>query len=314
MFLGIELNTHLVFESPNSSAGRGLQPLPVITPAVIDIGAKGDPIEQLPDQSTPLLYNSPILFREDFFDPVSRIRRGRFYKRNVNSIELQWEVDPTPAQSSHISVLGDRYNNHTGRLRTTLLTFQSFPLRLDFPALQNATRAVVLGTRQSPTFWKIIDIETISTGEELVTLKSRTWFGVLPELNTDKILDESDRAKVVETIERLADTIYRAGPESVIDRARDAASAIMLAALRQEGAKVRAKDLSDAIKRFEKHNKLKKLQILQNAARIIARLHSRAKPSEQERSSPPNVCEQDGELAVLSVGTILRDLGWANWL
>jgi hypothetical protein len=161
----------------------------------------------------------------------------------------------------------------------------------------------------------VIDVEPISTGEELVTLKARGSFGALPEIEINKIIDVDDRSKVVETIEKLIDTIHRAGPESAIDHARNAGSAILLAVLRQHGEHVRAKDLSDAIKEVEKHPTLGKLGIVVSSARIVARLHSRTKPSEQERrENLPLVRDQDAELAVLCIGTILRDLGWANWL
>ncbi len=320
MFLGIEEDRHLVFEGTHLWDGRGLWPLPMITPAAILADTSREPAEGLPQKNSPLLATTSTIFREDFFDPVTRIRRGRFYKKENNQ---PWEVSPHPAlnlgvMSSYgptIEVYKRLVNASTGLLRIRqLLTFQSFPLSNVLRDSRPHNVNVELGSSESPTFWRVIDVEPISTGEELVTLKARGSFGALPEIDTNKIHDVDDRSKVVETIEKLVDTIHRAGPESVIDHARNAASAILLAALRQHGKDVRGKDLGDAVKEFEKHPHLGKLGIVLSTARIVTRLHSRTKPSEQERrENLPAIREQDAELAVLCVGTILRDLGWANW-
>lgn len=321
MFVGIEESSHLVFEGTTTIEGRGLWPMPVITPATFYFDSSDELVVDLPSPGVPLLWHSGILFREDSFDAVTRIRRGRFYKRERETKD--WEVSPHPAlnlgalnsYSPAIERQKQQLNASTGLLRKKdLVTFQSFSLWHDFPNLRQHQAGVALGTRQSPTFWRVIHIETISTGEELVTLKARASFGVLPELNKEKI-PENDRGKVIETVEKLVDNVHRAGPEAVIDDAGQATFAIMLARLRQEeGSEVLPDDLAKCIGKFEKHPKLKDLVIVIHAAFIVNRLHPRRKVVEQERRELPVIREQDAELAVLCVGTILRDLGWASWL
>jgi len=44
-----------------------------------------------------------------------------------------------------------------------------------------------------------------------------------------------------------------------------------------------------------------------------ARLHARAKPVERAKRPMRPVREQDAELAIQCVGTILCELGWAEW-
>jgi hypothetical protein len=320
MFVGIEESSHLVFEGASTTEGRGLWPLPFITPAIFFVGTSNKPLEGLPKPNVPLLWHSAILFREDFFDPVTRIRRGRFYRREGEP--KNWEVSPHPALNlgalnvypPAIEGFKQQLNASTGLLRKNdLLTFQSFSLWQDFPDIQQHQAVVVLGTRQSPTFWRVLHIETISTGEELVTLKARASFGALPELNTDKI-PKSDRGKVIDTVEKLIDNVHRAGPEAVVDDAREAVFAILLARLRQEeGCEVLPDDLANCIGKFEEHQKLKNLVIVINAAYIVNRLHPRRKVVEQERRQLPVIREKDAELAVLCVGVILRDLDWATW-
>jgi len=267
MLLGIEERTHLVFEGPSPFGGRGLWPLPMVTPAAIVAHASDNPAELLPQDSSgaPLLHAAQFFFREDFFDPVTRIRRGRFYKPGAQPRALTWSVSPHPAlnlgamgrapvQASH------EWNAATGLFQKELITFQSFSLWHEFPDFKPGHALVALGTKQSPTIWKVLSAEPISTGEELVTLKARSAFGTLPELSSDKITDPSDRAQVVEMMEKLADTVYRAGPEPVIHLARDAASAILLAAARQYGdKKISALDLANTASLFEKYPELSNL-------------------------------------------------------
>lgn len=73
--------------------------------------------------------------------------------------------------------------------------------------------------------------------------------------------------------------------------------------------KEEALDLGKLIKRLEKEGKI----IAVNAANIIARLHARAKPSEQEKRVLRPIREQDSDLAVQCVGALLCEIGIAEW-
>ena len=158
------------------------------------------------------------------------------------------------------------------------------------------------------TIWNIIAIESISTGEDLVTLKSCSSLGILPEVESSEI-PESSRKAVMETLDIFADEVHRAAPASVIDRARESISQVLLAYLALEGKN--AKDLSGLIKDLERKHGQKVITVA--AAKIIARLHAGAKPVEKTKRSLPEICQQDAELAAQCVGVILCELGWANW-
>src|SRR2546427_10261748 len=179
MYLGIEEDRHLVFEGTHMWDGRGLWPLPMITPASISAATSRELLEGLPQENSPLLANATTVFREDFFDPVTRIRRGRFYKKESSQ---KWEVSPHPALNLQaLSGYGPAMepykrllNASTGLLLTdALLTFQSFRLSNMLRGFPPHNANVELGSREFPTFWRVIDVEPISTGEELVTLKAR---------------------------------------------------------------------------------------------------------------------------------------------
>ncbi len=153
-------------------------------------------------------------------------------------------------------------------------------------------------------------METNTSGEELVVLKGRHSFGALPEIDKELIPIER-RERVLEFLNKLQEDIFRASPASVIDRARDAAASILRAYLGDDSNLKVDVDLDSLIKKVRS---LGNLANIGNAGDIVRILHSRAKPSIQEKI--PNirqVHEQDAELAVQCVGMILCDLGWAEW-
>lgn len=76
MFLGIDDNTGLVYESVGSVPDRPILPIPMVSQARV--------IEDRKDWATlPASYRGAPhtwLFREDSFDAVTRTRRGRLYQ------------------------------------------------------------------------------------------------------------------------------------------------------------------------------------------------------------------------------------------
>ena len=116
------------------------------------------------------------------------------------------------------------------------------------------------------------------------------------------------RAQVKRTLEILAEDIYRAGPESVIDRARDAASAILSAYVVDKGLADVTKDLGKLVGVLGQLPRDDRPNICATGGDIIAILHPRAKPSEQAQRPLRPIREQDAELAVQLVGTMLCDL------
>ncbi len=247
--------------------------------------------EKIPDRTD--LGCAKLLFREDYFDPVTRVRRGRFYARN-ESQPSNWSVPPHPALSDE-----QRQAGRDGRLQKSLNSFHDWPARMEISARAQHT-TIVLGVKQAATLWRVIAIEQISTGEDLVSLKSRSNMGVLPELLEEKVPPAHKRG-ISESVDRLVDTAYRGGPEAVIDRCRDLAAATLGVDLGRP-----AKDLSDLANLAAKQNRL----LLSSAARILCLLHSRAKPSVQFQRSVLHPTEEDAALALECTASILRELGW----
>lgn len=108
---------------------------------------------------------------------------------------------------------------------------------------------------------------------------------------------------------KLEQELFRAGPESVVDRSREAATAILSKYLQSHGKTDPGKDLGHLANKIAEAG----FEVVANAARIIARLHARGKHAEQERRAIRPITEQDAEFAVQAVGVVLCDLGWAHW-
>lgn len=242
-----------------------------------------------------------LCFREDSFDPVSRIRRGRFYEATGRT--GSWRV----IESQTVTISGSRREN--GMLDVTVRGYTAYNLSAQVGEMPEV---VLLGSDSAFTVWSVVDIETIATREALFTLKARHSLGVLPKIYWERMPVEHMR-KVRETLEKLGDDYRRAGPESVIDRAREAATAILSTYLQSEGDNsASGKDLGDLVKKLK--DMPNKMHILACVAEIPQRLHSRGKSAEREkRDNLRSIREQDAELAVQCVGTMLCELRWAEW-
>jgi hypothetical protein len=187
-------------------------------------------------------------------------------------------------------------------------TFHGFSFQNRYLNRKVEQPLVLLGLDDRFTIWTVINLEVISTGEELVTLKARRGIGVLPVIETRSVPD-GYQAKVQESLESFIDEVHRAAPISVIDRARDAASQVLLAYYGGTAGK-RAPDLSALARRLTDDEKY----VAANSANIIALLHSRGKPSERtRRPTMRSIREEDAQLATQCLGTLLCEVGWAEW-
>ena len=296
MNIGIDRDNNLFYEG-RSTWGHAVWPSPVITPARIVFEQEGD----LKAENRRDLVGDAWIFREDSFDPIVRIRRGRFYQAGDQQPQ-NWHVQVHPAIPSE----GREANK--GIVTKLLETFHGNPIWHRFIKGQTNQPLVLLGFDERFTVWTIINVENISTGEDLVTLKSCSCLGVLPEVESEKIPD-NNRSAVMASLDAFADEVYQAAPVSVIDRSRDAASLVLLAYFDLVGEG--AKDLGALTNDLEKENEPKIIAV--SAAKIIARLHARAKPVEQAKRSLRGIREQDAELATQCLGVILCELGWADW-
>jgi hypothetical protein len=239
------------------------------------------------------LQRTEMIFREDSFDPTTRIRRGRFYKRAA--------ALPQPSSQPVLPRTVEDYER-LARPRD-MFVFDQY----QFTPNSRLPKFVALGTVDS--VWRVLSRpERMSTGEFLFVLKARLGFGVLPEVDHEKI-PELGRAKAIEALQTLIDAAHRESPGSVVDRARDAAQWCLgtWAASKFGDTGLMTKDLWDIIKAIRGRPEQ---VIATDAANIVRTLHAR-KPNEQQRRGTRPVMEDDAELAVRAVAFMLREFGWA---
>ncbi len=303
-WIGIEKDLGLFYEGAFRH-GHTVSPIPVTAPAAL-ISEAGFP-PKLPPPNAPEQVD--MLFREDSFDAVTRVRRGRLYIATQSRPE-HWEVFPHPNRPAEAK----EAKMGPGTLTRPLYSFQplAVPHRLREIHAAGGRPLVVIGTDASFTIWTISSIEGSTSTEYLVTLRGRQTFGALPDLNLAAI-PQACRQAVQEAVAKLRDEVFRAGPGSVVDRCRDAASAALSGHLQNLGAIGPGKELDEQIKVLNGFEDAKKKRVAAAAAEIVRVLHSREKPSVRERLPVPPVREQEAELSVYCVGSLLCELGWAEW-
>jgi hypothetical protein len=167
---------------------------------------------------------------------------------------------------------------------------------------------VVLGQDNHFTFWEIISIECNLVGTPVLLIKAKRTYNDLPTIRPNS-LDSSVEKDLKDSIERVESSINRQGPTEVIDRCRDALS---IAFGHKSGD--RSKDLSEGIRAYLKSSypdSAKMDDLCSHCGRIVARLHSRGKPNEQQGKGVPGLTEHDANLALNCLKISLRELGYA---
>ena len=300
--IGVDENRGLVFEGDSNYGAHLIWPVPVMTPAqFLDSSAKEFSSFEAGNTTT-------YYFREDMFDPVSRIRRGRFYKF-AGTKGADWQVLPSP----QVSIQHNGSGNDGMLSIRSLSDYRAFPIsgELNNLGLSLAPAVVVLGKDKSSTLWSIIHIEASFTGEEMATLKARQSLGALPELNFRKLPAENE-ISIQEALQTLEDDYHLASPESVVDRANEAATRILNAYLELKERRSQ-NSLHKAINETGQLDQADKKEVAKNAADIVRLLHGRTKYAVQIDKNTRPIREQDAELAVQCIGVMLCDLGWADW-
>ncbi len=301
MYLGFDPQTGHVYE------GLGSAEFPA---AITPIVTFAKLIESDADwNALPLGHTSTAhdwIFREDSFDPSSRIRRGRVYMPAPGASRPQAQrLVPHPAEDPHGRTLGAG-----GRASKALeLYFVCEPL-LSKPN-RGVGMTLALGTHKAASRWRIVQTELIANGCVMVTLKALTGFGALPELASARI-DVKLRTSVEKAVERVAEAAFKETPTSIIDQCRNAMTVVLSHWLVQEGNDdtILSKDLGQvatavAAKAGDK-------SCLVSLAQVAARLHVRGKANEQQTKQLRVPTEEDAELAIQSLGFTLREIGWAK--
>ncbi|MBN2312610.1 MAG: hypothetical protein JXM79_01695 [Sedimentisphaerales bacterium] len=283
MFLGIDTNTGIIYETGSSFwNGRPLLPTPYIFPLQI-AKTPEEALNKLIQRSD---ITQRLLFREDAYDPVSKVRRGRLYKPETSQPQ-KWIVLPIkPSQE--------------GNEEKQLNSYQANKLTSWNPSQQ---LFAAIGMDKAYSMWRIVSIDRMYSNEDLVTMRPLYFLGNLPDLLPDKI-PEKWRTKVIENVQKVVDAMYKADADSIVELCRHAASSALFAEFDEDISQANKKDLGELCKMAEQ----KKRRIIAHSGYTIADLHSRLKPNNQMHYGFRVVSDRDAELAIQCLSFILRDL------
>lgn len=270
---------------------NAVYPMPSLSAVVIDhlaepaLGVLGNPHPA-----------TSLLFREDSFDPTTRVRRGRFYVADSPSIR-EWQ-SPRVNHYPYAQPIAGRPLSFPMNAYRSIHT--SHPPRKPL---------IFLGSAVYATAWHILAAERLFNDETLFILKAANALGTLPDI-AENSLPAAWRSQIMREGDKVADAALKYMPVPIVDVCREFARIILAAWLSTIG-KAPTGDLGDLIKAIPNDR-----SGIASAAGVINRLHPRGKSSEQERQAQRGIdlreiCDEDGELSISLVGFLLREFGWA---
>jgi len=289
--IGISEDGSTVAEGQSSYGGRLIWPRPFISQAQI-LGVTEDDSAIEVEQN---LYVAKLMFREDSFDPVTRIRRGRFYQR-INSLQpMTWK-----------GIRG--FVDGRGPLDERLFTFAPATWRSIAPDIRPMKARVVLGLQDAFSVWDVVMVERMAGRSELITLRARSTLGLLIDAH-ELCIPPDSRADVQAAIDAAVNASHRLVADATVDAARQAAVAALRAWLEPDlGPSILEQDLGAILKSLETKSAERKPQVVINIGLTLARLHSRTKINERARLGIRGNEDADGECAIAMLGLLLREL------
>lgn len=292
-YLGFDRYAGAVYEGEINDGHRVL-PAPSLAPIRFFKGKDLQPLAPWVDGL------APEIFREDDFDAVTKIRRGRVFRMRSCSQPHEWHVfDPYRPHLERVP----RGAGSTQHVRLGTYERHGLPELNKISVLSMPT--VALGWEPHITFWKIISIECNLVGTPVLSLRARHSLGDTPEILEDRVPAPLLKP-LLEAVEKVEASANRLSAVDVIDRCRSALSVAF-----GFQAEDMSKDLGQAIDAYIKKESGKE-NLCSWCGRIVARLHSRGKPNEQAGRGVPPPTDSDADLALNCLKTVLIEFGWAR--
>lgn len=242
----------------------------------------------------------PLLFREDSFDPITKIRRGRVVKLSTETQPKVWRVHDQTRKD--LKLVGWASG---AAQETELITYQRSPLN-ELRGLSKFPN-ITIGEAPHHSIWGILAIEKQYDGALLLTLKAVRSLGVVPEVDFNKYSAPA-RKELKRVLEQVEVSANKLSPKDTVDRCRDALS-IAFGDL-AEDLKI---DLGPGVKKYIERNKAKDPKrdgqdLISKNADIVRLLHSRCKPNESHKHSTRPIDEEDANLALNCLWFVLTEL------
>lgn len=230
-----------------------------------------------------------LLFHEDYFNSATRIRRGRVFEKEARN---GWAADC-------VARFPNRDLNNAANDFNVNRAYKTANIQIK-PGTE-----IELGDQGSSSRWIVVLSERIGLEGHFLTLKSKTLFGVLPEIVSDAI-PESSRHDVVGSLNAVVEAASVQAPQSVIDACRNAACHVISAMFPASNPNGK-NDLGKLVKYLV----IEKKDALADASDLINKLHSRAKANAAANHRTRPVSRQDAELAIGALAFLAQDTGCA---
>lgn len=235
--------------------------------------------------------DAKLVFLELSFDPIARIKRGKFY---VLADEGQ------PATIYPSSIVGVYQVGSTSSQNSTqAYKFVSYDFTRHFSPRDSF---VIFGNSRFETRWRVLTVDAVVTNEEVCVLQEVNSMGAIPSLNENAI-----PYRFFSEIEREYESLLaelNSSPESVIDHCRDVTTSLLSAAV----GTVEKEDRIDLGKLISKVDD--RLRVVKSSAEIINRFHPRRKPNEKEKLELTELSRVESDFAVQCVFQIIREMKW----
>ena len=183
----------------------------------------------------------------------------------------------------------------------------------------------VLGDNNAQSYWTVVFSEKAGLDAHYLTLKSKTYLGVLPEVNRSAI-PEANRQDILQALDAVVEAAPIQAPQPVIDACRNTACHMITAKFSESNPKG-DKDLGKLVAWLEREGRGKDkpgrktcteaasalvCMLDSYAGYLIKELHSRAKANASADRKTRPVSRQDANLAVDAIAFLLQDFGWAE--
>ena len=250
-----------------------------------------------------------MLFREDYFDSATRVRRGMLYRKDDN--KRTWGAENV----SLFPHSDGRHKANVFRVNRCYATVESSV---------NSGWTAVLGDNNAQSYWTVVFSEKMGLEAHYLTLKSKTYFGALPEVNRAAI-PEANRQDILQALDAVVEAAPIQAPQPVIDACRNAACHMITAKFPESNPKGN-KDLGQLASWLEKEGHCKKkagkadveatdalIELPDSyASYLMNELHRRAKANAAAARRTRPASQQDANLAVDAIAFLLQDFGWAE--
>ena len=270
----------------------------IVQNALIEGDGKSFPLQGLIEGSD----NARLVFQEITFNPVTRVKRGKFYEVETSNGQQAWYCNAFDTKT-----LSRKDNGHTVYVNI----FR--PYR---PSRNNDLKKtfIYFGTKELKSKWKILSVDYDMANEEILVIQEINGLGTIPSLDETKI-DPRYYAEISQHYSRLFNEINSA-PETVIDICRAVATSLLSAKLAlvdsdRDDLGVILRKLTE-VKDATDGATQKKYFIARSCAEIINRLHPRGKPNEVVKHDLRMPLFADADFAVQALFQIIREFEFDN--